>query len=395
MRRINCIFTAKRFLLKAKYIYDDPNWPNFHWNDEAIATKVLEVKLLQAKLLGKMSSLGFDVQQEASQRILENEIIKTNEIEGEIFASKQVRSSICKKIGIPHLHQTNKNVDGFVDLIFDATQNFNQEITTERLFHWHASLFPTGRNGLYKIAVAQWRKQENEPMQVISGSFGNEKIHFEAPDAAIIDSEMNLFLDYLNQNNTHDLLVKTALMHLWFLTIHPFEDGNGRIGRIISEYLLSKSDNSSLRFYSLSTQIEKDKKNYYLLLEKSQKGTLDITNWIVWFLASLRDSMLKSETIIAKTLAKTAFWQKNSQTVFNLRQTKMLNLLWDDFEGKLTTKKWATINKCSDDTALRDINDLIAKNILYKEEKGSRSSSYGLVDMLVILCVFCFFSLII
>ncbi len=365
--------------MQTKYIYDNPNWPNFHWNNDVIAIQLLEIKLLQAKLLGKMSTLGFDIQQEASQIVLENEIIKTNEIEGEIFESKQVRSSISKKIGIAPLQQTNKNIDGFVDLIFDATQNFTQEITTERLFHWHLSLFPAGRNGLYKIAVAQWRKQENEPMQVISGGFGNEKIHFEAPNSAIIDSEINKFLDYLNQDQTNDLLIKTAVIHLWFLTIHPFEDGNGRIARIISEYLLSKSDNSSLRFYSLSTQIEKDKKNYYLLLEQSQKGTLDCTNWIVWFLESLRKSMLQSEEIIAKTLAKATFWQKNSQTVLNKRQTKMLNLLWDNFEGNLTTKKWALINKCSDDTALRDINDLIGKGILYKEEKGSRSTSYGLV----------------
>ncbi len=375
----NCIFTAKPSIVRTKYIYDNPNWPIFHWNNEVIAAQLLEVKLLQAKLLGKMSSLGFEIQQEASRIVLENEIIKTNEIEGEIFESKQVRSSISKKIGIVDSQPTNKNIDGFVDLIFDATQNFNQEITTERLFNWHSSLFPAGRNGLYKIAVAQWRKLENEPMQVISGSFGNEKIHFEAPSSNKINSEINKFLDYLNHNGTNDLLIKTAVIHLWFLTIHPFEDGNGRIARIISEYLLSKSDNSSLRFYSLSTQIEKDKKNYYLLLEQSQKGNLDISTWIIWFLESLRKSILQSEEIIAKTLAKANFWQKNSQTVLNIRQTKMLNLVWDNFEGNLTTKKWAIINKCSDDSALRDINDLIAKGILYKEEKGSRSSSYGLV----------------
>ncbi len=365
--------------MRTKYIYDNPNWPNFHWNNEVIAAQLLEIKLLQAKLLGKMSSLGFDIQQEASRIVLENEIIKTNEIEGEIFESKQVRSSISKKIGIQHLQSTNKSIDGFVDLIFDATQNFNQEITTERLFNWHSSLFPAGRNSFTTIAVAQWRKPENEPTQVISGRFGNEKIHFEAPSSNKIDSEINKFLNYLNRDNTNDLLIKTAVIHLWFLTIHPFEDGNGRIARIISEYLLSKSDNSSLRFYSLSTQIEKDKKNYYLLLEQSQKGTLDCTNWIVWFLDSMQKSILQSEEIIAKTLAKSSFWQKNSQTVLNIRQTKMLNLVWDNFEGNLTTKKWATINKCSDDSALRDINDLIVKGILFKEEKGSRSSSYGLV----------------
>jgi Fic family protein len=362
-----------------KYIYENPDWPNFHWNEEEISKQLIEVKLLQAKLLGKMSSLGFEIQEESSRIILENEIIKTNEIEGEIFESKQVRSSICKKLGIEHLQQTNKNIDGFVDLIFDATQNYDQKISIERLFDWHSSLFPTGRNGLYKITVAQWRKLENEPMQVISGGIGNEKIHFEAPNSKKINSEMILFLDYLNNDTTQDLILKTAILHLWFLTIHPFEDGNGRIARIISEYFLAKSDDSKLRFYSLSTQIAKDKKNYYLMLEKSQKGNLDITLWIGWFLESLRKTLLQSEEIIAKTLAKATFWQQNSRTILNNRQAKMLNLIWDDFEGKLTTKKWAIINKCSDDTALRDINDLIAKRILYKEEKGSRSSSYGLV----------------
>ncbi len=364
----------------AKYIYDNPNWPNFHWNNEEILLQLNEVKLLQAKLLGKMQSLGFEFQKESSQLILENEIIKTNEIEGEIFESKQVRSSIGKKLGITNLPQTNKNIDGFVDLIFDATQNFNQEVSIQRLFNWHSSLFPSGRNGFTTIAVAQWRRLENEPMQVISGGFGNEKIHFEAPNANKIATEMDLFLDYLNNNNANDLIIKAAIIHLWFLTIHPFEDGNGRIARIISEYLLTKSDNSSLRFYSLSTQIANDKKNYYLMLEKSQKGGLDITHWIHWFLESLKKTLLQSEEIIAKTLAKASFWQKNSQTILNSRQTKMLNLLWDDFEGNLTTKKWAIINKCSDDSALRDINDLIAKGILYKEEKGSRSSSYGVLN---------------
>ncbi len=361
----------------AKYIYQDPNWPHFHWNHEAISAPINQVKLLQAKLLGKMSSLGFDIQEESSRIILENEIIKTNEIEGEIFESKQVRSSISKKLGIDNGQHTSKNIDSFVDLIFDATQNFKQPITTERLFNWHSALFPTGRNGLYKIAVAQWRKPENEPMQVVSGGFGNEKIHFEAPNAHKIDSEMTILLDYLN-NNTTDLLIKAAVIHLWFLTIHPFEDGNGRIARIISEYFLSKSDQSALRYYSLSTQIAKSKKNYYQMLEKSQKGTLDITNWILWFLETLQKSILQSDTIIAKTLAKATFWQQHSRTILNTRQTKMINLILEHFEGNLTTKKWATINNCSTDSALRDINDLIAKNILYKDEKGSRSSNYGL-----------------
>ena len=362
----------------ARYIYENPKWPNFHWANEEITTSLNEVKVLQAKLLGKMSSLGFDIQLESSNLILENEIVKTNEIEGEIFDSKQVRSSICKKLGIENSLQIsdNKNIDGFVDLIFDATQNHKQKITTERLFDWHAALFPTGRNGLYKIAVAQWRKSENEPMQVVSGGIGNEKIHFEAPKSENITAEMTLFLDYLNNDTTQDLILKTAILHIWFLTIHPFEDGNGRIARMISEYFLAKSDDSKLRFYSLSTQIAKDKKNYYLMLEQSQKGNLDITNWLVWFIKTLQKTLLQSEEIIANTLSKASFWQQHSRTILNARQTKILNLIWDNFEGNLTTKKWAQINKCSDDSALRDITDLIAKGILYKDEKGSKNSNY-------------------
>jgi Fic family protein len=362
----------------ARYIYEELNWPNFYWKKDEITAPLNEVKILQAKLLGKMSALGFDIQQESSNRIIENEIVKTNEIEGAIFDSQQVRSSICKKLGLENQlpKNDNKNIDGFVDLIFDATQNHNQVITSERLFDWHSALFQTGRNGLYKIAVAQWRKLENEPMQVVSGSIGKEKIHFEAPNSEKLSYEMSVFLDYLNNDSSQDLILKTAILHLWFLTLHPFEDGNGRIARIISEYFLTKSDNSNLRFYSLSTQIAKDKKNYYLMLEQSQKGSLDITNWLVWFLETLQKTLIQSEEIIAKTLAKATFWQQHSRTLLNSRQTKMLNLILDSFEGNLTTKKWAQINKCSDDSALRDINDLIAKRILYKDEKGSRSTNY-------------------
>lgn len=362
----------------AKYIYENQNWPNFYWDKEQILTILSEVKFAQARLLGKVSSLGISFQQESNRLILENEIIKSNEIEDEIFESKQVRSSICRKFGIATENNIeNKNIDGFVNLIFDATQNYEKKITIERLLNWHNSLFPTGKNGFYKITIGQWRKIENEPMQVISGGFGNEKIHFEAPNSEKISDEMDIFLNYLNNNNADDLILKTAICHLWFLTIHPFEDGNGRIARIISEYLLSKSDASSLRFYSLSTQIAKDKKNYYLMLEKSQKGDLDITNWLIWFLESLKKAIHQSEEIMAKVLSKSNFWQQNSQTIFNVRQQKMLHLIWDDFEGNITTKKWAKISKCSDDTALRDINDLIKKRILYKENQGSKNTSYG------------------
>lgn len=365
----------------AKYIYENLDFPDFYWDSEKILVPLSEVRFLQGRVLGKMQSLGFDIQQESNLLLLEKEIITSSEIEGEIYKPDDVRSSIFKKTGNPFYNNepTNRNIDGFVALLLDATQHYKKDITEERLFDWHGALFPTGRSGLYTITTANWRKDEKGIMQVVSGGFGNEKVHYEAPNAALVPDLMKIFLDWLSTESQQDLIIKTAIAHLWFLTIHPFEDGNGRIARAISESILAKSEESSMRFYSLSSQILKNKKDYYRLLKQSQKGNLDCTNWLLWFFEILKKAILQSEEIISIVLKKSDFWKAHEKTILNARQQKMLGLLWNNFEGNLTTKKWSILTKCSDDTALRDINDLIHKGILFKEEKGSRSTSYKLI----------------
>ena len=361
-----------------KDTYEYPDFPDFYWNKEKILVPLGEVRFLQGRVLVKIQSLGYDMQQESNALLLEKEIITSSEIEGEIYKPEEVRSSIAKKIGAPFYKNqpTNRNIDGFVELLFDATQNYKNDITQERLFNWHGALFPNGRSGLYTITTADWRKDNKGPMQVVSGGFGSEKVHFEAPDATLVSDLMAVFLSWLNKDSQQDLIIKTAIAHLWFLTIHPFEDGNGRIARAISESILAKSESSGMRFYSLSSQILKNKKDYYLLLEQSQKGNLDCTAWLLWFLEILKKAIIQSEEIIRVVLQKSDFWKSHEKTILNVRQQKMLGLLWDNFEGNLTTKKWASLTKSSEDTALRDINDLILKGVLYKEDKGSRSTSY-------------------
>jgi Fic family protein len=364
-----------------KYIYERPDFPDFYWDSEKILAPLSEVRFMQGRFSGKIQSLGFDIQQESNLLLLEKEIITSSQIEGEIYKPEEVRSSIAKRTGAAYdsNQPTNRNIDGFVDLLLDATQNYATVISKERLFNWHGALFPTGRSGLYTIKTAQWRKDEKGPMQVVSGGFGNEKVHYEAPTASLIPNLMIAFLDWLNTESQQDLIIKTGIAHLWFLTIHPFEDGNGRIARAISESILAKSENDAMRFYSLSSQILKNKKDYYLLLEQSQKGNLDCTNWLLWFLETLKKAIIQSEEIISTVLQKANFWKNHEKTILSPRQQKMLEILWNDFEGNLTTKKWSLLTKCSDDSALRDINDLILKGILYKEDKGSRSTSYKII----------------
>jgi Fic family protein len=273
----------------------------------------------------------------------------------------------------------NRNIDGVVDMMLDATQNCFKSLTAERLFDWHAALFPTGRSGMYKITVAEWRKDTTEPMQVVSGAMGKEKMHFQAPDSSIIEKEMQLFLEWFKNNEKVDLVLNAAIAHLWFVTIHPFEDGNGRITRALTDMLLARSDNSNQRFYSMSAQIRLERKGYYDILEKTQKGNLDISEWIKWFLNCLINSLRSTDSQLIRILYKADFWMKNSELVINERQKKLLNKLLDGFDGKLTSSKWAKITKCSKDTAIRDINDLISKNILQKETAGGRSTNYELI----------------
>ncbi len=364
------------------YLYQQDAWPNFTWNNETLLVLLGKVRNLQGRILGKMESLGFELRSEAALATLTLDVLKSTEIEGEILNPEQVRSSLARRLGmdIPGLVFSDKDVDGVVDMTLDATQHFENPLTTERLFDWHCALFPTGKSGLYKIIVGKWRDDSAGPMQVVSGAMGKEKIHYQAPDATQVAKEMNTFIDWFNREDKLDLVLKAGLAHLWFVTIHPFTDGNGRIARAITDMLLARADGISQRFYSMSAQIRLERKEYYNILEKSQKGLLDITPWLQWFLNCLMNALNASDEILAKVLDKHQFWNKQATQILNNRQILLLNKLLDGFDGKLTTSKWAKIAKCSADTALRDIQDLISKQILCKEPSGGRSTSYELVD---------------
>ncbi len=362
------------------FIHQQNDWPNFHWNSEQIVSLLSEARNLQGRLIGKMESLGFNLRNEALLDTLTLDVLKSSEIEGEFLNPDQVRSSIARRLGmkIAGSVESDRNVDGVVEMMLDATQNCFKPLTTERLFDWHAALFPTGRSGMYKITVADWRRDSTGPMQVVSGAMGNEKVHFQAPNSSLVEMEMNLFLDWFNNYEKTDLVLKAAIVHLWFVTIHPFEDGNGRITRALTDMLLARSDKSNQRFYSMSAQIRLERKEYYEILEKTQKGNLDITEWIKWFLNCLINSLKSSDVVLVKVLFKADFWTKHSKILVNERQKKLLNKLLDGIDGKLTSSKWAKIAKCSKDTAIRDINDLIDKDILQKESAGGRSTNYEL-----------------
>jgi len=362
------------------YLYNNQNWPVFEWNSEKLLPLLAYVRNRQGKLIGKMGALGFELQNEANLEILTIEILKSTEIEGEFLDREQVRSSIARRLGldISGLVYSERNVDGIVDLMLDATKKYDKELTKERLFSWHASLFPAGQSGMHKIITGNWRDDSTGSMQVVSGALGKEKVHYQAPPANQIENEMRIFFDWFNLEQNVDPVLKAAIAHLWFVTLHPFEDGNGRISRALSDMLLARSDEQSYRFYSMSTQIRKERNSYYDILEKTQKGSLDITNWLEWFLNSLLQSIESSEKLLEKVIYKHEFWLQNSKVSINERQRKILNMLMDDFEGVLNTSKWAKIGKCSQDTALRDIQDLIEKGILAKSEQGGRSTNYEL-----------------
>lgn len=363
------------------FIYQQDNWPDFTWNSEELLKLLSEARNLQGRLIGKMESLGFELRNEALLDTLTLDVIKTSEIEGEFLNPDQVRSSIARRLGmeIAGSVDSDRNVDGVVEMMIDATRNCFEPLTTDRLFNWHAALFPTGRSVMFKITVADWRKDTTGPMQVVSGAMGKEKVHFQAPDSSLVDNEMNLFLDWFNKDKEMDLVIKAAIAHLWFVTIHPFDDGNGRIARALTDMLLARSDNSSQRFYSMSAQIRLERKQYYEILEKIQKGNLEITAWIKWFLNCLINALKSTDSVLTKVLSKADFWSNHSKTIINERQKKLLNKILDGFEGKLTSSKWAKIAKCSKDTAIRDINDLMEKDVLQKESAGGRSTSYKLI----------------
>lgn len=362
------------------FIYQQDNWPDFKWKAEDIVNLLGEARNLQGRLMGKMESLGFELRNEALLDTLTLDVLKSSEIEGEILNPDQVRSSIARRLGmeIAGSVDSDRNVDGVVEMMLDATQNSFKPLTADRLFDWHAALFPTGRSGMYKITVADWRKDTTGPMQVISGALGKKKVHFQAPDSDLVEKEMLRFLDWFNNFDKIDLVLKASVAHLWFVTIHPFEDGNGRIARALTDMLLAQADKSNQRFYSMSAQIRQERKGYYEILEKTQSGNLDITKWIKWFLQCLVNALKSNDASLRRVLFKADFWNRHAETPMNERQRNMINKLLDGFDGKLTSSKWAKIAKCSKDMAIRDINDLIHKDILQKEAAGGRSTNYEL-----------------
>lgn len=361
-----------------QFIYQHKNWANFTWDDSLLLPQIGAVRHKQGLLMGKMGRLGFELKQEAQLETLTLDILKTSEIEGEFLQQAEVRSSIARHLGmdIQGLIPSDRNVDGIVEIMLDATQNHHIPLTDSRLFDWHAALFPTGRSGMYKINVGQWRKDETGPMQVVSGAFGKERVHFQAPEALQVASEMKLLIDFFNENQALDPVLKAGIIHLWFVTIHPFDDGNGRIARVLTDMQLTKTEGGSQRFYSMSAQIRLRRNGYYAILEKTQKGDLDITDWLSWFLDCLGEALDATDIVLERVLVKARFWEKNASTILNERQVLVLNRFMGDFEGKLTSSKWAKLAKCSSDTALRDIQDLITKGVLQKDLSGGRSASY-------------------
>ena len=360
------------------YIHYLKNYPKFHWDSSSIINQLSEARNLQGRILSRMESIGFKLREEASLNIITADLIKSNEIEGNILDNDKVRSSIARKLGveISGMVSSDRYIDGVVDMMLDATQNYDKELTKNRLFGWHNCLFPTGKSGMHDIIVANWRDDKLGVMQVVSGAMGREKVHYQAPNAHLVDEQMNEFIEYFNKNTSHDSIIKAAILHLWFVIVHPFDDGNGRIARAITDMQLSRSDNTKQRFYSMSSEINNNKKSYYDILGDTSKGDLDITPWITWFIDCFEKALLSTDIILEKTLKKADFWKKHNETIFNERQQFMINKLQEDFFGKLTSSKWAKLTKCSTDTSLRDIKDMIKKQILMKEDKEGRSTSY-------------------
>ena len=361
----------------AKYIYEHKNWPHFSWQESAINALFGEVKFIQGKIIGQMSSLGFSAKEEAKLNTLTLDLVKSSEIEGEWLNYEQVRSSLARRLGLDlaGLVPSSRHIEGLVEMMLDATEGYALPLTEARLCGWQAALFPTGFSGPYRIEVGRYRSGER---QVVSGAMGKEKIHYEAIKPDLLSLEMTRFLDWFNQDEQLDPVLKAAIAHFWFIIIHPFDDGNGRIARALSDLLLARAEASSERFYSMSSQILLERKRYYEVLQKVQYSTGDITEWLEWFLLCLKKAMLASETNIQGVLRKAAFWKLHEKTAINERQRRILNLLFEGFEGKLQSSKWAKINKVSSDTALRDIKDLLQKGILQESKESGRNKNYEL-----------------
>jgi Fic family protein len=367
----------------SRYIHELSDWPEFHWDQKKLAHPLGALRHRQGRLIGRMETLGFSLRAEATLQTLTLDVLKSSEIEGEILDRDQVRSSIARRLGmdIGGLAPIDRNVEGVVEMMLDATQNYRAALTAERLFGWHASLFPTGYTGIRKIAVGRWRDDAKGPMQVVSGPIGRERVHFQAPAANRLKKEMTAFLKWFNGTDDTDPVLRAGLAHLWFVTIHPFDDGNGRIARAVADMTLARSEESPQRFYSMSAQIRLERKDYYDMLEKTQKGNLDVTPWLEWFFGCLNRAFDGTEETLGSVLRKARFWEAHVNTQFNDRQRLMLNKLLDGLEGKLTSSKWAKITKSSQDTALRDISDLVERGLLTKDAGGGRSTSYSLTQV--------------
>jgi len=362
------------------YIYERKDWPKLTWSQQRLAGQLAAVRHRQGRLIGRMEGLGFSLRNEAILQSLTEDVLKSSEIEGEKLNRDQVRSSIARRLGldIAGLTPADRHVEGVVEMTLDATQRYAEPLTEERLLGWHSALFPTGRSGMKRIVVGNWRDDKSGPMQVVSGPMGREKVHYQAPDARRIPKEMRAFLKWFNGTQSVDPVLAAGLAHFWFVTIHPFEDGNGRIARPIADMALARSEQSTQRFYSMSAQIRLERNAYYSMLEKGQKGGMDVTPWLEWFLGCLDRAFDGAEHILAGVLRKTRFWEAHAEKPFNERQRAVINRLFDGLEGKLTSSKWAALAKCSQDTALRDIQDLVKRGVLVQEPGGGRSTSYAL-----------------
>ena len=365
------------------YIHERSDWPKFRWNRERLDVRLAAVRYNQGRLIGRMKEIGFSFRNQATLHTLTLDVLKSSEIEGEILDKEQVRSSIARRLGmnIGAMTPVSRDIEGVVEMMLDATQNYGNPLTKERLFAWHASLFPTGYSGMSKIKVGAWRDDAKGPMQVVSGPIGREHVHFQAPPANRVEKEMAAFLDWFNSDDGTDLVLRACIAHLWFVTIHPFEDGNGRIARAIADMTLARSEQSAQRFYSMSAQIRQERDAYYEGLEAAQKGTLDITDRMEWFLDCLGRAFDAVEETLSAVFKKARFWKSCAALPLNERQRLILNKLLDGFKGKLTSSKWAKLAKCSQDTALRDIQDLVEFGILAKDPAGGRSTSYSLVEI--------------
>ena len=364
----------------AEYIHELSDWPKFRWEEGRLAAPLSAARHLQGRQVGKMEALGFRLREEAVLRTLTEDVVKSSEIEGEKLDADQVRSSVARRLGIDigGLQPADRHVEGVVEMMLDATQHYDDRLTAERLFGWHASLFPTGRSGMHRITVGAWRDDRTAPMQVVSGPVGRERVHFDAPAAGRLEVEMQRFLEWFNGDAAMEPVLKAALAHLWFVTIHPFDDGNGRIARAIADLSLARSEGSSQRFYSMSAQIREERGEYYGILERTQRGTMDVTAWMEWFLGCLTRAIEGAQAALSGVIDKARYWEKLRDVPLNERQRLVINKLLEGFEGKLTTSKWAALTKTSTDTALRDIQQLVERGVLVRKAAGGRSTSYSL-----------------